>query len=188
MEKKSKLSTRKIVFTALMAALVFVGSALRVRLPFQPGKFPGGAETPNCPRADRHDPLDIHPHRDRSNRTGGIISAVGQADEGRVPRKKRFSFRAGADLILSKPAEKQPMPQQKACRQTCGPALHRANPLRLCPACGQARRPGSLKERTVILQSAAQQHSDPPFVIMVPGVPAPGDSRIEWRKEIMREG
>ena len=37
MEKKSKLSTRKIVFTALMAALVFVGSALRVRLPIAVG-------------------------------------------------------------------------------------------------------------------------------------------------------
>ena len=37
MEKKRKLSTRKIVFTALMAALVFVGSALRVRLPIAVG-------------------------------------------------------------------------------------------------------------------------------------------------------
>lgn len=37
MEKKSKLTTRKIVFTALMAALVFVGSSLRVRLPLTIG-------------------------------------------------------------------------------------------------------------------------------------------------------
>ena len=37
MEKKSTVSTRKIVFTALMAALVVVGSALRVQLPISVG-------------------------------------------------------------------------------------------------------------------------------------------------------
>lgn len=37
MEKKSTLTTRKIVFTALMAALVVAGSALRVRLPLAIG-------------------------------------------------------------------------------------------------------------------------------------------------------
>ena len=71
------------------------------------------------------------------------------------------------------------MPQQKACRQTCGPTPHGTDSLRLFPACGQARRSGPLKERAIILQSAAQQHSDPSFVVMIPGVPAPGDGRIE---------
>ena len=33
MEKKQKISTRKIVFVALMAALTVVGSALRIQLP-----------------------------------------------------------------------------------------------------------------------------------------------------------
>ena len=37
MEKESTLTTRKIVFTALMAALVVAGSALRVRLPLAIG-------------------------------------------------------------------------------------------------------------------------------------------------------
>ena len=37
MEKKSTLTTRTIVFTALMAALVVAGSALRVRLPLAIG-------------------------------------------------------------------------------------------------------------------------------------------------------
>lgn len=37
MEKKTTLTTRKIVFTALMAALVVAGSALRVRLPIAVG-------------------------------------------------------------------------------------------------------------------------------------------------------
>lgn len=37
MEKKFTVSTRKIVFTALMAALVVVGSALRVQLPISVG-------------------------------------------------------------------------------------------------------------------------------------------------------
>ena len=33
MEKKQKISTRKIVFVALMAALTVAGSALRITLP-----------------------------------------------------------------------------------------------------------------------------------------------------------
>ena len=33
MEKKSAISTRKIVFTALMAALTIAGSALRITIP-----------------------------------------------------------------------------------------------------------------------------------------------------------
>ena len=37
MEKKSTLSTKKIAFTALMAALVVIGSALRVQLPISVG-------------------------------------------------------------------------------------------------------------------------------------------------------
>ena len=37
MEQKSKLSTKKIVFAALMAALVTIGSALRITLPLEIG-------------------------------------------------------------------------------------------------------------------------------------------------------